>query len=159
MHALCRSISRIHVSSSAVLLLCWCSRASLFRFYPLWFLLFVVYVMLPRLPMSFGDVEVHVLRQSVHERSFVSQRIVAVRRSRSGLLCAGVTVPNQSQIYKTCQCNSQHGPRISCLPSHDKCICCCLGIWIYSSILEILAGRLILLFKLCHLFMRWGSNW
>lgn len=84
----------------------------------------------------------------------VSQRIVAVRRSRSGLPCAGVTVPNQSQIYKTCQCNSQHGPRISCLPSHDKCICCCLGIWIYSSILEILAGRLIFLFKLCHLFIR-----
>lgn len=24
---------------------------------------------------------------------------------------------------------SQHGPRITRLPSHVKCICCCLGIW------------------------------
>lgn len=50
----------------------------------------------------------------------------AVRRSRSELLCAGGTVPYQSQI-QDCQSKSQHGPRISRLPSHDKCICCVLG--------------------------------
>lgn len=105
----------------------WRSRASLFRYCALCFVL------------SFSDVlwAVRIAIATVsrlQKRSYldhIGYVIVerAFRRSRSELLCAGVTVPNQSQI-QACQRKSQHGPRISCLPSHDKCICCCLGIWI-----------------------------
>lgn len=92
-----------------------------------------VCVMFFHLPMSFEIsrcIRIWPLRQCM-SAWYLNHVIVncAVRRSRSGLLRAGVTVPNQSQI-QDCQSKSQHGPRISCLPSHDKCICCCPGIWI-----------------------------
>lgn len=94
----------------------------------------VQYALFFHLPMSFETRAVRIAIATVGRKSAVTFIIYvvvgrAVRRSRSGLRCAGVTVPNQSQM-RDCQSKSQHGPHISCLPSHDKCICCCLGIWI-----------------------------